>query len=293
MVPQVGRRGYLKFPHGFCHIITQKFLISYANGRLKLDEFGERLSSIETKLHALNNLPLEKSFLTQAAQSDDSQTDKENTLAMMWKYMTIHRRVQATEEAVEKVMNILNNVMGDLEQLKTVKLHLDELQQEQSKMAKRGENGGSGANLEKVGTWFYIRLPHSYTTHRLSIAFHLSYMVYLLHCHQSMKSIILCETKKLHTIFYEYLTLCKLTVYFYKFDSSDVVALKKDLAPFVTWSALEQALNNRETENKEAQRVAADRPDTAPLPSSPRDFIVNQEPPKTAMNPKEFTKVSQ
>lgn len=71
-----------------------------------------------------------------------------------------------------------------------------------------------------------------------------------------------------------------------------MVALKKDLAPFVTWSALEQALNNRETENKtEAQRMAADRPDTAPLPSSPRDVIVHQEPPKTAMNPKEFTKV--
>ena len=110
--------------------------------------------------------------------------------------MTIHRRVQATEEAVEKVMNILNNVMGDLEQLKTVKLHLDELRQEQLKMAKRGENGGSDINLEKVGTWFYIRLPHNYTTHRLSIEFHLLYlMVHLLHCYQSTKSIILCEKK--------------------------------------------------------------------------------------------------
>ena len=82
------------------------------------------------------------------------------------------------------------------------------------------------------------------------------------------------------------------SLFFEKFDSLGVVALKKDLAPFVTWNALEQALNNRETESKRgAQHMTADRPDTAPPPSSPREVIVDQEPPKTAMNPKEFTKV--
>ena len=79
----------------------------------------------------------------------------------MWKYMTMYRRVQATEEAVEKVMNILNDVMDDVEQLKTVKSHLDKLQQEQLKMAgefnavKWGSNGGSDFNLEKVGRPFF------------------------------------------------------------------------------------------------------------------------------------------
>ena len=64
----------------------------------------------------------------------------------------------------------------------------------------------------------------------------------------------------------------------------------------MTWSALEQALNKREMENKgsvtnEAHHTSAERPDTAPLPSSPRDVTVEQEPPKTAMSPNEFTKV--
>lgn len=76
--------------------------------------------------------------------------------------MTMHRRVQATEEAVEKVMDILSNIMEDVEQLKVVKSHLDELRQEQLKMAgefnavKRGGNGGSDFNLEKVGQLVFL-----------------------------------------------------------------------------------------------------------------------------------------
>ena len=102
----------------------------------KLHDFEERLVSIETKLEALSRLPDDKSFLTQTTHSNDNQTaqsDKENTLAMMWKYMTIHRRVQATEEAVEKVMNILNDVIKDMGELKKIKSNLEELRHEQMK----------------------------------------------------------------------------------------------------------------------------------------------------------------
>ena len=49
---------------------------------------------------------------------ENLQTGHENSLAMMWKYMTIYRRVQATEEAVDKVMDILNNLIEDMKQFK-------------------------------------------------------------------------------------------------------------------------------------------------------------------------------
>ena len=91
--------------------------------KIKLHEFEQRLASIETKLDTLNNIPIDKSFLTQTTQSSDKETaqnNKENTLAMMWKFMTIHRRVQATEEAVENIMNILNDMIEDVRQLKKV-----------------------------------------------------------------------------------------------------------------------------------------------------------------------------
>ena len=129
---------------------------------------------METKLDALNNLPADKSFLAQTTQSDGSQTaqtDKENTLAMMWKYMTIHRRVQATEEAVEKVMNILNDVSEDVGQLKTVKSRLDELHNEQLKMAGEFDavksGGGLELNLEKV--CMPVSPPSNLTIIRLSV----------------------------------------------------------------------------------------------------------------------------
>ena len=137
-----------------------------------LSEFEERLSSIESKLDALNNLSPEKSFLEETSQSDSDQNgaiNKENALAMMWKYMTIHRRVQATEEAVDKIMNILNDVMKDAAEMKKVKCHLDKLRDEQQKMAgefdavKRGE--GLEFNSEKVANvlsvYFSLIFPNS------------------------------------------------------------------------------------------------------------------------------------
>lgn len=82
-------------------------------------------------------------------------------------------------------------------------------------------------------------------------------------------------------------------------DHSDEVALKSDLAPFVTWTALEQALNKREVETKRVltadddgeEHVMLKRPNTARVSPSPRDVPEDEEPPRTAMSPKEYTKV--
>ena len=104
----------------------------------------------------MNNIPTDKSFLTQTTQCNDKETaqnDKENTLAMMWKFMTIHRRVQATEEAVEKVMNILNDMIEDVRHLKRVESRQSEINE--SRMSRKfcaGKDGnGTEINSEKVG----------------------------------------------------------------------------------------------------------------------------------------------
>ncbi|XP_028417053.1 uncharacterized protein LOC114541315 isoform X2 [Dendronephthya gigantea] len=205
-----------------------------------LNEFEARLASIEAKLSTLENLSVDKSFLAQSANSDDSHTTaqdkKENALAMMWKYMKIQKRVQATEEAVEKVMNILNDVIEDVGQLKNVKSNLEELRKEQMKMSGAFDTLKSGGELTS-------------------------------------------NSKR-------------------KLDHSDEVAFKSDLAPFVTWTALEQALNKREVEAKGVvtaddggeEHVMLERPDTEPVTPSSRDVPVDHEPPTTAMSPKEDTK---
>ena len=67
--------------------------------------------------------------------------------------MTIQRRVQATEEAVEKVMNILNDMIEDVRQLKKVESRQNETNESKISGEFRAGKDGSGSeiNLEKVG----------------------------------------------------------------------------------------------------------------------------------------------
>jgi hypothetical protein len=75
----------------------------------------------------------------------------------------------------------------------------------------------------------------------------------------------------------------------------DGVAFKKDLAPFVTWTALEQALNRREVNNEAndsaEHETCVERPGTAPVSPSPHNVMVDKDHPRTSMSPKQFTVV--
>lgn len=121
---------------------------SHGNEQSTFNEFEHRLETLERKLDALNNLPTDKSFLAPSTQSENAQSNKENTLAIMWKYITMDKRVQATEEGVEKVINILNDLMGDVEELKGINSHLDKLHQEQLKIAEDFDAVKRGSSLE-------------------------------------------------------------------------------------------------------------------------------------------------
>lgn len=89
-----------------------------------LSDIEVRLKSIEKKFDALDNLSADKNIVNEVRNSDSvekSQSNKENTLVMMWKHMKVERRIEAAEEAIEEVMNVLNNIIGDVEHLKTFK----------------------------------------------------------------------------------------------------------------------------------------------------------------------------
>ena len=189
-------------------------------------------------------MPTNKTTISNVEQKDggENESSSDNNLATMWKFMTVSRRVQAAEEAVEKVMGILNEVLQDISHLKNMRTDLERLREDHLKMEREFDTVKSGAlqtNLENASE--YVK----------------------------------------------------------QFESLDTFAFKKDLAQFVTWSALERALTKKEvqggrigdtTDETMRDENSIERPGTAPVPSNTIWEKVD-EPPRTAMSPREFQKV--
>lgn len=157
--------------------------------------------------------------------------------------MSMHRRVQATEEAVEKVMGILNGVLHDIFQLKDLRLELEKFSNEHLKMQ-------GGLDVAKSG--------------------------------------ILHSDSETDPEFSKLLNL------------QGTFASKEDLMQFVTWSALEQALNKKEcgvgvdvvVDCGKLEEHAIDRPGTTPISSSTVwEKVDDVVPPETATSASRFTKV--
>ena len=162
----------------------------------------------------------------------------------MWKFMSMHRRVQATEEAVEKVMGILNGVLHDISRLKDLRSELEKSRKEHLKM--QGD-----LDIAKSG---------------------------IVHTNS--------ETDPEFTK---------------QFNLQGMFASKEDRMQFVTWSALEEALNKKEcavgvhgevVDGEKNEEQAIDRPGTAPVSSNTVwEKVDDVEPPKTATSASQFTKV--
>ena len=75
-----------------------------------------KVQELEERLKILDNLPSNQFIIDQAQQKNDDTTQddpsKKNVLSGMWQLMKFDRRLQATEEAIDRVMTILNEFLG-------------------------------------------------------------------------------------------------------------------------------------------------------------------------------------
>ena len=73
------------------------------------------MQELEERLKILDNLPSNQFIIDQAQQKNDTTPDdpsNQNVLSGMWQLMKFNRRLQATEEAIDRVMTILNEFLG-------------------------------------------------------------------------------------------------------------------------------------------------------------------------------------
>lgn len=74
-----------------------------------------KVQELEERLKILDNLPSNQFIIDQAQQKNDTTHDdpsNQNVLSGMWQLMKFNRRLQATEEAIDRVMTILNEFLG-------------------------------------------------------------------------------------------------------------------------------------------------------------------------------------
>lgn len=74
-----------------------------------------KVQELEERLKILDNLPSNQFIIDQARQKNDTTQDdpfNQNVLSGMWQFMKFNRRLQATEEAIDRVMTILNEFLG-------------------------------------------------------------------------------------------------------------------------------------------------------------------------------------
>lgn len=74
-----------------------------------------KVQELEERLKILDNLPSNQFIIDQAQQKNDTTQDdpsNQNVLSGMWQFMKFNRRLQATEEAIDRVMTILNEFLG-------------------------------------------------------------------------------------------------------------------------------------------------------------------------------------
>ena len=81
----------------------------------KHEDLEKKVQELEDRLKILDNLPSNQYIIEQAQQSRNLNQDEatsQNTLSGMWQFMKFNKRLQATEEAIERVMTILNEFLG-------------------------------------------------------------------------------------------------------------------------------------------------------------------------------------
>lgn len=76
------------------------------------ENLEEKIQELEERLKILDDPPSNKYIIEQAKQLNQDEGSAQNTLSGMWQLMKFNKRLQATEEAIDRVMTILNEFLG-------------------------------------------------------------------------------------------------------------------------------------------------------------------------------------
>ena len=79
------------------------------------ENLEKKVQELEERLKILDNPPSNQFIIEQAQQSKHLNQDEavtQTTLSGLWQFMKFNKRLQATEEAIDRVMTILNEFLG-------------------------------------------------------------------------------------------------------------------------------------------------------------------------------------
>lgn len=115
-----------------------------------------KVQELEDRLKILDSPPSTQFIIEQAQQNNNTSQDdatKQNALSGMWQFMKFNRRLQATEEAIDRVMTILNEFLGsDGKIISGVRSEVDDIANElknlkESFLAQKTVDNDLGQNL--------------------------------------------------------------------------------------------------------------------------------------------------
>ena len=76
------------------------------------DDLEKKVQELEDRLKILDDPPSSKFIIEEAKQPHQDERSTQSTLSSMWQLMKINKRLQATEDAVERIMAILHEFLG-------------------------------------------------------------------------------------------------------------------------------------------------------------------------------------
>ena len=98
------------------HVGINQFLSWFGFSlQTKQEILEKKVQELAERLKILDNPPSNKYIIEQAQQAKQMNQEEgstQNALSGMWQFMKFNKRLQATEEAMDKVMAILNEFLG-------------------------------------------------------------------------------------------------------------------------------------------------------------------------------------
>ncbi|XP_022797870.1 uncharacterized protein LOC111336105 [Stylophora pistillata] len=251
--------------------------------QMRQQNLENKVQELEDRLKILDNLPSTQ-FIIEQAQKDLGVTQEnvsnQNVLSGMWQFMKFNRRLQATEEGIDRVMTILNEFLGsDGKGIAGVKGEVEDIASELRNLKERflgqkplqddnlGENLSEGKSDDTKNSQLLQQQLHSLEK-------------------QLKDKFVAKDDLSVYVkwpALEEALNVRKSD--FEKKSKEDGGVLDKEQG-FVLGkeqgSVLEKAFDHFESENKASDTESDGRPQSAPVPSTQQTPVQTPEVPKTA-----------